>query len=89
MVTKIQHIYGVSLLLGIAACGPGLADVARQRGAADLDCSPEFVDAYRARGGVYVARGCERWVQYTCVPSAAGPVCIAESKAEAKPMPGS
>jgi hypothetical protein len=70
------------LLLSIClvACGTSLSQAARERGATDLDCPAEFVSAYRASGGVYVAQGCEKWVRYACVPSGDHPACIPDSE---------
>ena len=77
------------LALAAVACGPGFGDVARARGATDLDCPVEHVSAYRAHGGLYVARGCERWAEYACVASAGGPVCVPDTAPKVSPEPGS
>jgi hypothetical protein len=85
-----RAVFAVTLLVAtIAACGPSLAHVAKERGAVDLDCPVQLVDAYRAEGGVYVAHGCERWIQYTCVYSGDRPVCMREAEPKPKPEPGS
>jgi hypothetical protein len=86
----IVRTLGTLMLAALPACGPSLSEVARQRGVADLDCSSELVHAYRARGGVYIARGCERWIQYTCLAGGPdGPRCIHESEPRANAEPGS
>ena len=71
---------------GMIACGPNLTDVARTRGASDLACPYDVVSAYAASGGAFVARGCERWIEYACFYSRLGdPVCIRQSGARETP----
>jgi hypothetical protein len=86
--TGVRSMVAVGLALGISACEPGLTQTARARGATDLDCPTELVSAYRAQGGTFVARGCERWIEYVCL-NAAGPVCTPQSEPHAHPTPGS
>ena len=38
--------------------------VARSRGAQDLGCPSDRVSVYRTAEGLYVARGCGKWVEY-------------------------
>jgi hypothetical protein len=87
----MRGIFVGSLLcmaLGLTACASSFARTARARGAKDVDCPADLVSAYRAEGGFFVARGCERWVEYICV-DAAGPVCTPVSEPRPRPVPGS
>ena len=57
------------LLLGpaLGQCVPqARISVARSRGAQDLGCPSEHVNVYRTAEGLYVARGCGKWVEYDC-----------------------
>ncbi len=76
------------LLLGISACESELTQAARAKGAVDLGCPADLVTAYRVEGGGYVARGCEQWIEYTCVYSG-GAVCAPQSEPHPHPTPGS
>jgi hypothetical protein len=60
----------------VPACAWDLAGWARNAGASDLQCPVEHVSAYRARGGVYVARGCGQWVEYNCLATRYDVTCI-------------
>ena len=75
------------LAIGICACGPTIGDLVRVRGASDIDCG-DNVDAYPVRGGLWIAKGCGRWVEYTCFYSRLGnPICIRQSDAKSLPRP--
>jgi hypothetical protein len=87
-VDLVGRIVVLGLALSISACESSLTQTARGRGAIDLNCPAEFVSAYRVEGGAYVARGCERWITYTCL-YAAGPVCSPQSEPHPHPTPGS
>jgi hypothetical protein len=87
---RISVTLGVCFALGLSACESSLAQTARARGATDLDCPAELVTAYRAQGGVYVARGCERWIGYACYSDrGAGAVCTPQAEPHPHPTPGS
>jgi hypothetical protein len=77
------------ILFGSALCQcvpPAGTTVAKSRGERDLGCPGERVSSYRAGDGLYVARGCGKWVQYDCVSSGRGTifaetVCAARGEA--------
>ena len=74
--------------IALSACGAGpLSRTAQARGAADLDCPAGHVSAYLARGGVFVARGCGYWIEYSCFRSVGNAVCIRQS--DPKQLPDS
>lgn len=74
------------LVIGLGGCNPNLNATVRARGATDLDCPVDDVNAYRAAGGLIVARGCEKWIEYACFYSRWGdPVCLRQS--DARPTP--
>jgi hypothetical protein len=65
---------------------PARANVAKSRGERDLACPSERVNAYEAGEGLYIARGCGKWVEYDCLSSGggtvyAGTICIARGQA--------
>jgi hypothetical protein len=76
-----------ALVPTLCQCVPAApSSVAQSRGAGDLSCPIEHVAAYRAGDGVYIARGCGRWVQYDCISSGRGTafvstVCSARGQA--------
>jgi len=53
---------------------PAGAEVARSRGERDLVCPIERVSAYRAGHGLYVVRGCGKWLEYDCISSGRGTI---------------
>jgi hypothetical protein len=59
-----------------------LADVARERGAADLKCPSDQISTYRAADGAVVARGCDAWTEYQCFFVRTGPICVREAPAQ-------
>ena len=87
-IVVVSSVLGFAL--GLLACEPSLAQTARARGVTDLDCPADHVTAYRAQGGVYVARGCERWIGYACYSDrAAGAVCVPQADPHPHRTPGS
>jgi hypothetical protein len=82
------------LLLGpaLGQCVPqARVSAAKSRGAQDLGCPSERVSVYRTAEGLYVARGCGKWVEYDCLSSGRGTmiyadtVCLARAQALGHP----
>jgi hypothetical protein len=65
---------------------PTVIDAARDRAVSDLSCPMEDIRANRAKGGVIVAKGCGRWIQYGCVYSRTEPVCVQDGSIGELPL---
>jgi hypothetical protein len=56
----------LSFLLTACAMSPTIADAAKARGAADLNCASDRISVAESEGGVVVVRGCGARTRYTC-----------------------
>jgi hypothetical protein len=67
--------------LALAGCAVGvyspspLASEAKRMAAPQMECPIENVSAYHAESGNYIARGCGKWDEYSCVVSRDETVC--------------
>jgi hypothetical protein len=85
----------LSLLLSGCALSPTIADAAKARAAADLNCSSDRISTRDAAGGTVVVRGCGSWTQYTCFytgnravgrfAGAGDPICVTDAPARVLP----
>jgi len=88
---KRSAIFLLLLAPVLGQCVPqARVSVARSRGAQDLECPSERVRVYRTAEGLYVARGCGKWVEYDCLSSGRGTiyadtVCFARGQALVHP----